>query len=696
MSSGFMQFSGAGQAPTTNTRLVFYGQKVIDLGVPVVTFQDDPAWDGHNPAALPPDVRPADPGRNFGPFRFKGNIGPQAMRGHISMMVVHHDACLSARQCFKVLLSRGLSTHFIIDNDGIVYQPWDLCHATWHAGSVNGYSIGFDMSNAAVVQFASHYRDRGIFTGVINGGTFTALGYSEAQYMSCIAAIRELTRFFPRIKPIPPIGEDGLVVPGKIANDHFEGVVGHYHLSVQKWDPGPGFDWKRIFNAVHGGGFAFPLSLGRGGDGANIMGSEKAVANTASRFYRNNESFPGGGWYPVGLNGTWHSGIHLHGEVGQRVNNVYDGEIIAARFAEEVELGSPSFVLIRHKLKGEKDKEKVFYSLYMHLNKVNFSGGLLPWMIEARAKAGPAPKSSGGGAWDSFGDDDPNVDPSELQPKVGKNFWALTQGKVAVFDPPIELRGNMLVGYMGRYGTEDEATAQIDFAIFAKEQIIDLKKFQRDWMAMDDDLNEDIICDITEVIQKVDVNYSKFSGRGTVSSEEITKFFNENPARAELRSYVTHHISEWWANTDWKEALQRRNIWAWDTERKLKLLLRRMAPFQWYSEELAKQLELPEDGIIYTYHPIRFIYWLAKTQGGTNLQVDKYQRGLTAQEMEEARKQGLSKYEDGNWLQTSATGEEIDLGPDWGEDDVDLGEWKRTQGPGEWPPEDEMAGLFGE
>ncbi len=683
-----------------DTRLVFYGRKVIDTGRPVVSYLDTSAWDGHNPMRLPPDVRPSEPKRTYTPYRGMGNIGPNAMRGRVYMMVIHHDACLSARQCFKVLVRRGLSTHFIIDNDGIIYQPWDLAHSTWHAGKVNRYAVGFDMSNAASIQYASHYRDRGIFTGEINGGKFTALGYSEAQYLSAIGAIKAICRFFPRIKPVPPIGEDGQVINKVIANDRFEGVLGHYHLSVHKWDPGPGFDWKRVFNAVHGGGFAFPLSLGYGGGTSDVL--QTAAERTAARFYANNESYPGGGWYPIGLNGTWHSGVHLHGEEGQRVNNVFDGKIIAARFTENASLGSPNFVLIQHLLREGKE-EKTFYSLYMHLDPVHWNAPRIPWLLEAKAKAGKKPKDTGdASAWDDIDAGEGDVDPATLRPSFGKNYWALTEGKVAVFDPPIEIQSNMLVGYMGLYGPEDEASAQIDFAIFSGEQIIDLEKFQKDWEVLDPDEDENAICDITEVVKRVDPKFSKFQGRAYVSSEELARFFASNPDRAEMRAYICKHISEWWTGTSWKEALQRRNVWAWDTQRKLKVLERRIAPFQWYNEDLAKELGLPDDGLVWTYHPIRFLLWLKLTQGGSKLIVGERQRGLTAKEMEAARQVALDAHEDGNWLQLSETGEDPDdFLSDWddmfGEWDEEVSEeWRNSQGPGEWAPDTDIFDTWGD
>jgi hypothetical protein len=309
-------------------------------------------------------------------------------------------------------------------------------------------------------------------------------------------------------------------------------------------------------------------------------------------------------------------------------------------------------------------------------------------MIEAKAKAGAAGKDSGGGGFDAIDAEEGEVDPAALRPQFAKNFHAMNQGKVAIFDPPITIKGNTLVGYMGSYGPEEERSPQVHFEVFGKEQVIDLKKFHKDWELLDEDVNE--------VISKVDPTYTKFGGRSSVSSEEITKFYNENPAAAEVRSYIARHISEWWAGTDWKEALQRRNVWAWDTERKLKLLYQRLAPFQWYTAELAKELGLPEDGIIFTYHPIRFILWLNMTKGGTNIQVDQKQRGLTAQEFAAAKSKAPDKYEDGNWLQLSNDGSDPgEFLSDWGGDEMDVDEWKRTQGPGEWAPPSDLEGLLG-
>jgi hypothetical protein len=38
--------------------------------------------------------------------------------------------------------------------------------------------------------------------------------------------------------------------PSEAASAAFHGVVGHYHLTRDKFDPGPAFDWERFLAAA--------------------------------------------------------------------------------------------------------------------------------------------------------------------------------------------------------------------------------------------------------------------------------------------------------------------------------------------------------------------------------------------------------------------------------------------------------------
>tara|TARA_B100000029_G_scaffold395710_1_gene393562 strand:+ start:3550 stop:4497 length:948 start_codon:yes stop_codon:yes gene_type:complete len=79
-----------------------------------------------------------------------------------TMFVNHWDVCLSAESCAKVLNRRGISVHFLIDNDGTIFQMLDTQHKAWHAGipnyeGGNTKGIGVEISNAYYTKYQEWY-----------------------------------------------------------------------------------------------------------------------------------------------------------------------------------------------------------------------------------------------------------------------------------------------------------------------------------------------------------------------------------------------------------------------------------------------------------------------------------------------------------------------------------------------------------
>ncbi|KPA15742.1 peptidoglycan-binding domain 1 protein [Candidatus Magnetomorum sp. HK-1] len=77
-------------------------------------------------------------------------------------------------------------------------------------------------------------------------------------------------------------------------------------------------------------------------------------------------------YFPISTYGWWHNGIHISGNDGDEICAIADGRIIYASIAQEEhpELGSPNFLLLQHELPVD-DKIVIFYSMYMHLKKIN-------------------------------------------------------------------------------------------------------------------------------------------------------------------------------------------------------------------------------------------------------------------------------------------------------------------------------------
>ena len=79
-----------------------------------------------------------------------------------TMFVNHWDVSLSAESCAKVLNKRGISVHFLIDNDGTIFQMLDIQHKAWHAGipryeGGNTKGIGVEISNAYYTKYQDWY-----------------------------------------------------------------------------------------------------------------------------------------------------------------------------------------------------------------------------------------------------------------------------------------------------------------------------------------------------------------------------------------------------------------------------------------------------------------------------------------------------------------------------------------------------------
>ena len=164
-----------------------------------------------------------------------------------TMIVTHWDAALSADSCYRILKKRGISSHFVIDNDGTIYQMVDTKHVCWHAGirSVNKASIGIDFSNAYYTKYQDWYTRRGfgerpILEGVKTHGRSMDpfLGYYPVQLEAYKALLKGLNEHYG-IKLECPLDENGellTTVDDTAAAGDFEGVVCHYHLTRRKID----------------------------------------------------------------------------------------------------------------------------------------------------------------------------------------------------------------------------------------------------------------------------------------------------------------------------------------------------------------------------------------------------------------------------------------------------------------------------
>lgn len=174
-----------------------------------------------------------------------------------TMIVTHWDACTSAASCKRVLEARNISTHFCIDNDGVIYQFLDTNDIGWHAGGVNSRSIGIDFSNAYYTKYNKTYKKRGfperpiLKDSYVHGRKLKPhLGYYSVQIEAYKQLVKTLCDNYNIPLEVPE--KNGKLLTGVhngAAAAKFHGVVCHYHITRGKIDCA-GLPLKEIIDSL--------------------------------------------------------------------------------------------------------------------------------------------------------------------------------------------------------------------------------------------------------------------------------------------------------------------------------------------------------------------------------------------------------------------------------------------------------------
>jgi N-acetyl-anhydromuramyl-L-alanine amidase AmpD len=160
--------------------------------------------------------------------------------------------------CQRVLDKRGISVHFLIDNDGTIYQTLDLQHAAWHAGNVNRKSVGVEISNGYYPKYQSTYVKKGFGERPIIEGARVQheeldpfLGFYPIQ----IEALKALWSAIhnacdvPYETPTNQFGKTSTVYEQKWTYGKERGFVSHYHVNKKKTDCA-GLDIKTLLSEL--------------------------------------------------------------------------------------------------------------------------------------------------------------------------------------------------------------------------------------------------------------------------------------------------------------------------------------------------------------------------------------------------------------------------------------------------------------
>jgi N-acetylmuramoyl-L-alanine amidase len=211
----------------------------------------------------------------------------EELQDSVDQFVMHFDVCGTSRRCFKVLHDqRFLSVQFMLDVDGTIYQTMDLKERAFHAKQANDRSIGVEIAHIGAYiersnpvfkewyttdssgpklrfppevfkngtgiltpNFVGRPARKEMISGKIHGVTYHQYDFTDEQYRALAKLLATVNVALPKIRLDAPRGADGNVLDRALSDSElgrYTGIIGHYHVTAQKNDPGPAFDWERV------------------------------------------------------------------------------------------------------------------------------------------------------------------------------------------------------------------------------------------------------------------------------------------------------------------------------------------------------------------------------------------------------------------------------------------------------------------
>jgi len=582
-------------AQSPGSSIIVAGQPV-EVGHPVVLWSDPQGFDGYQTHCIDQSGGCCDSqNKRYGVRAGLRTRRLDELQGIVSQFVLHFDGCVNSRSCFKSMHNRprprqdggcGLSAHFMIDTDGTIYQTLDLVERAYHAEEVNSTSIGVEICNRGRVDRAewpklpTEYRTRPTRDVLVNGEHHLAYEFRPEQYESLIALSRALLRTFPKLKPIVPEWPDGRIIQDTLADPlAFAGILGHFHVDLQKqkWDPGP-LDFRRILRALNG--FVFPVQIRSFTEiptaEADLLAARRAV------FYNAEER--ASGFFPMESGRLWHSGVHLRSARGSLVRAPTRGTIVAVRRAT-TGASSRSFVLIRHDVTID-GVEFAFYSLLFHLDLTDtFSGDeAIPWLHSVAQ--GPTARQA-----------------------------ALDAGQIVLLDERVETGDP--VGRVGMVSRGPEQGPEVHFEIFTTQRLTgEIGRAFRYINAADDG----------PLVRRADlVATADANGDAQVDAEELRRFFHQGDLdrRQALRRLVVRHRHEWGDRATQAELSAARELGGIPEAARRLLYQKAIAPYIFWTDDLARATGLPLNQIVYSYNPLTFLIELASRTAGVDLRTPR-------------------------------------------------------------------------
>lgn len=330
----------------------------------------------------------------------------------------------------------------------------------------------------------------------------------------------------------------------------------------------------------------------------------KVTRSEADDLHADLDASPSGGYFPLGINNSWHGGLHLPAPQGSTLVAPFDATIVAARLDPDPDHalqheGHANFILLRHQLSepayalfqgkslddvspgatpaanAPPDPHRALYCLLMHLQPLAITDALakdFPWT----AKLDPAlrtPARTADGITNVLSD-------LAIPVRSGEPLWASGRAR----------------GFTGD-GSTTALFDQAHWELFSEHLI------PSEWDPPLEDLSDDLTLDVPRhVIERLEEGGPTIDEDGQLEPHEVREIYRTGRAGF-LRRTPCRFVSQWALDVD--AAIARLDALAYVTAG----LREQLAPFMWWNQATSV---LPPSRFVWHYDPIEFLADYAK------------------------------------------------------------------------------------
>ncbi len=178
----------------------------------------------------------------------------------------------------------------------------------------------------------------------------------------------------------------------------------------------------------------------------------------------------------------------------------------------------------------------------------------------------------------------------------------------------VDVAAGELIGHAGEAGPPGRLEGVVHLEVMSAEELGE--KIQPGFWHTIDASDEGHFCTTPDVVDRIDKpGPPKGKKDGLISRAELLAFYQRDPARKEFHKFAIRHVSEWGQNDDWRVSLGRAaDFAAMPKPQQLRLYKTQIEPTLWWNDDVGDMAGLPSDKIIWSYHPIMFVFWAHEQQ----------------------------------------------------------------------------------